>query len=456
MGLLRQSVTTFLTRVTITLVNIPISMIIARVLGPQGQGIYSAAITFPNLWAGFGLIGLDAAHLYFLARDRRRLGPILTNSLLILLVASAVLLPVYLLLVEPLMGESGAIFRPYLMLSALIVPLILARLLLLSIFLGLGKIDRYNLLLLVSQFSLLAMVAFGLLVAFNGSPGTLNDSGARFVIIAYQLSLLAFIVPAIIWVRRQVRAEDRAAMHASGHLFTESAVYGLKGHLGIVFTQFSYRFDTVLVLRWLGAAAQGYYSIAVLLAEKLTHITASVQFVLFPHISAVERDEADRITPLVCRHTLYWMAAAGLALFVLSPLLIRLFYTSEYLPALAPMRALLPGIVALTFSTVLSSDFSGRNRRLLTTIAMGMGFGVNLLLDFLWIPRHGITGAAWASTVSYSSQSVLMAVLFWRITGISPFRLAVPQRGDGRLYLDLARRLASKAGLTVLQSTRSK
>lgn len=450
MSLLRQSVLTFATRMTITLVNIPISMIIARSLGPEGQGIYSAAITFPNLWAGFGLFGLDAAHLYFLARDRSRLGPILANSLIILLLLGVVLFASYLWLIEPLMGQQGAGLHPYLILSAVVVPLILARHLLLSLFLGMGKVGHYNGLLVISQISLLAMIALGLLVTQQGAD---LARGSRFVIIAYQLSVLVFILPALIWVRRQVTADDRGRIRPSQQLFGESAVYGLKGHLGTVFTQFSYRFDMVLVLRWLGTAQQGYYSIAVLLAEKLTHITASVQFVLFPRISAATRQEADRITPIVCRNTLVWMIVAGAGLYLLAGLLIRLFYTSAYDPALAPLRVLLPGIVALTLSNVLASDFSGRNRRGLTTIAMGIGFAVNLALNILWIPRHGLLGAAWASTVSYSTQSAIMAFLFWRITAISPLRLILPRLSDARLYAEALGQLRERLGRRAANST---
>ncbi|MCK4304741.1 MAG: polysaccharide biosynthesis C-terminal domain-containing protein [Candidatus Eisenbacteria sp.] len=435
MKLLRQTAITFATRMTITLVNIPISMIIARTLGAEGQGIYSAAITFPNLWAGCGLLGLDAAHVYYLARNRTTLGPILANSILILLLLSAVLLPSYILLLRPLVGAQGEVLHPYLLLSAVVVPLMLARHLLMSLFLGLDRIGKYNGLLVVSQIALLAMVAGGLLVA-NG--------GTRFVIIAFQMSLVAFLIPALFWLRGQVTREDLRKIRPSRQLLRDSAIYGTKGHLGSIFTQFSYRFDMVLVLRWLGAAPQGYYSIAVLLAEKLTHITTSVQFVLFPRISAASRDDADRITPIVCRNTLMWMTVAGLILFVAGRFLIRLFYTDAYLPALGAYQVLLPGIVALTLSNVLSSDFSGRNRRWLPTIAMGMGFGLNLLLNILWIPRMGIVGAAWASTVSYSTQSVIMAFFFWRITGISPHRLVIPCIEDVGLYRNALLKLAEQ------------
>lgn len=436
MSLFRQSAVTFVTRMVVTLVNIPISMIVARVLGAEGQGIYSAAITFPNLWAGFGLCGLDAAFLYFVSRDRRTLGPVIANSVWTVVLGTLLLLPTYLLLLEPLVGEEGNAIRPYLLLSALIVPLILARHLTLSLFLALGRVERYNVLQLVSQAALLVLVALGLLVA---------NLGTRWAIVAYQLSLAAFLVPAWLWLRRALTAEDRGALRVSGSLVREGLAYGLKGHLGSILQQFSYRFDMVLVLRWLGTAAQGYYSIAVLLAEKLSHITASVQLVLFPRIASVSREEADRITPQACRVTGAIMLAAAAALFAAGKLLIRLFYGQAYDPALPAFYALLPGVVGLTLSNILWSDLSGRNRRVEVTVAMTIGFALNLGLNFLWIRPHGIAGAAWASTVSYTVQSSIMAVFFWRLTGTAPHRLVVPERGDLDLYLALWRRVVRRA-----------
>ncbi len=431
-GLARQSAVTLATKVSITLVNIPIAMIIARCLGAVGQGAYSAAITLPNLWAGFGLCGLDAAHLYFLSKDRRALGPVVANTLLIVLCLSAILLPAYLLLLEPVTGANGAVLRPYLFLSGLIVPLVLARLMFLNFFIGLRRIETYNGWMIVSQAILLGLIAVGLLLAHRGT---------RYVIIAYQLSLVAFLIPAVLWMRRQLDHEDRARLRLSWPLFRASGIYGLKGHVGNIFSQFSNRFDTLLVVRWLGAGAQGYYSISVLLAEKLTLLTTSVQFVLFPRISSSSRAEADRITPIVCRNTLIWMAAGAAVLFALARFFIRLFFSNAFLPALGAMQALLPGIVGLTLSSILSSDFSGRNRRGLTTVAMGIGFGINLLLNFLWIRRLGIVGAAWASTISYTAQSVIMAIFFWRVTGISPLRLVIPGTEDIQLYRKAAERL---------------
>ncbi len=56
-------------------VNIPISMLVARKLGVDGQGVYAAAGAFPALWATVWIVGLDAAHTWALASNRTTLGP---------------------------------------------------------------------------------------------------------------------------------------------------------------------------------------------------------------------------------------------------------------------------------------------------------------------------------------------------------------------------------------------
>jgi O-antigen/teichoic acid export membrane protein len=436
MSLVRQSALTFATRLTISLINIPISMVIARGLGATGQGLYASAITFPALFAGIGLLGLDAGHLYFVSRDRRSLGPAVANSLLILLACTIVLFPIYGLLIERLSGGLGASFRPFVWLSGLVIPLLAVRLLALNLMLGLGRIETYNLFQVISQVALLIMVALGVWV-FHG--------GTALVIVLYLASQAVFLVLAFLWLRREMSADDWKNLRPSRELFAGSLSFGLRGHVGTVLNLFSQRFSMLFILRWLGAAAQGYFWIAIALAEKLGHIAASVQTVLFPRISASSREEADRLTPIVCRLAFITVLLAGAALLAVGRLLLVLFYSSAYLPALTAFRLLVPGVVALTVSNVLSSDFSGRNRRGLMTFAMAFGYAINLVLCLLWIRRHGIEGAALAATISYTAQSVLMMILFWRITGIGPLRLVVPETGDVRIVRALIARSVARA-----------
>ena len=73
------------------------------------------------------------------------------------------------------------------------------------------------------------------------------------------------------------------------------------------------------------------------------------------------------------------------------------------------LQALLAGIVALSAGRVLSNDIAGRGRLILNAYGGLAAVATNVVLNLLWIPRYGIVGAAWASTVSYS-VSFLMAL----------------------------------------------
>ncbi len=213
-----------------------------------------------------------------------------------------------------------------------------------------------------------------------------------------------------------------------------SLSYGMRGYGATIFGQLNYRFDQVLVTNYNGIAEQGYYSIAVLLAEKLTHISNSIQLVLFPRVSASTPEEANRITATACRHAIVWVAAGSIAMYALARPLVSLLYGSAFLPAIQALFWLIPGIFLLSFWKVLAVDLSGRNRRFPTTIAGGIAFAVNTGLNFWWIPKHGMVGAAWSSTISYGLQSLILVFIFIRITGVPLRKLMIPERKDIDIY----------------------
>src|SRR5690606_27682841 len=200
----------------------------------------------------------------------------------------------------------------------------------------------------------------------------------------------------------------------------------------------TYRQDQILVTRMQGLEQQGLYSVAVMLAEKLSHISASVQLVLFPRISGSSREEANALTPRVCRLTPWIVLCVAAGMFVLGDLVLRILYPPEFAGALPSLRILLPGVAALSVSKVLSGDLSGRNRRVAPTIAMTAAFLVNLGLNLLWIPRHGIEGAAWASNVAYLLQTAALVGIFSHACGVAPLDVLIPKGSDLRALRRLA------------------
>jgi O-antigen/teichoic acid export membrane protein len=295
-------------------------------------------------------------------------------------------------------------------------------------------VDRYNLLNVGSQIVLLAALVVVLLV---------NKGGAVEAVLAFGGSILVLVVIGWFWIRRRRVEEDPLRLDRG---FAKTSLsYGLRGYGTTVFGQLNYRFDQVLVTQFAGITEQGYYSIAVLLAEKLAHITNSIQLVLFPKVSASTPEEANTITATACRHAIYWVGLAAIAMFLLRRPLVSVLYGSAFLPALAPLGWLIPGIFLLSFWKVLAVDLSGRNIRFPTTMASGIAFAINTALNLWWIPRYGILGAAWSSTICYALQSLILVITFVRITGVPAHKLVVPERRDLEIYRRIWRQVRRAA-----------
>ena len=441
--------TTFFSRILVTLINVPISVLVARTLGTEGQGGYSAVLTFSTLWGTSFLLGIDTAHTYLLAGKRYTLRQIVRHSWIWSLILGAAATPVYWWVAPWLAGDDSSVFRSVLTLSALSVPLVMAKYLMLSMFLGEGRVDRFNLLQVVSNIALLALVVVLLLVF----PG-----GIREAVWAYIASLVVFVILGGVWVAERLREhqEEPEPVGWNPELAKSSVVYGLKGHLGTLVTAMTYRLDQLLVTKMLGLEAQGLYSIAVLLSEKLSHIPASIQLILFPRISASTAEDANRLTPVACRLAFFGVLGAALPLFLLSEPLVRLFYGHDFLPCLPSLRVLLPGVVLLAVGKILAGDLSGRNRRGTATVAMTFAFLLNFALDLWWIPRYGIIGAAWATNAAYTAQTLMLALVFWRISGIGPWKLFVPERADAHRVRRVLKGLARSAHVPRTPSERRK
>ncbi len=64
-------------------IGIASSVVLARVLGPEGRGIYALAALLPSLIVTFGNLGIGSATVYYVARGDFRRQEILGNNVLL-------------------------------------------------------------------------------------------------------------------------------------------------------------------------------------------------------------------------------------------------------------------------------------------------------------------------------------------------------------------------------------
>jgi len=154
--------------------------------------------------------------------------------------------------------------------------------------------------------------------------------------------------------------------------------------------------------------------VAITLAELIWFISVAAETVLYPQVAQMTEEDAAVLTARVCRQILTLSVLGGLVLVALAPAAILLYGGRAFLPAVTPLRLLLPGIVALTVSKTLSALWVRRGWFLMLTLLAG-GTGVlSVILNALLIPRWGASGAALATTIPYMLNAGVSVMIYWR------------------------------------------
>jgi O-antigen/teichoic acid export membrane protein len=78
------------------------------------------------------------------------------------------------------------------------------------------------------------------------------------------------------------------------------------------------------------------------------------------------------------------------------------------------MLLLSPGVLALSFSSVLSHYYSGLGRQRVLLAANSSGLAITLLTSYWLISRYGLAGACVAASLAYAMQCLVLAIVFWR------------------------------------------
>jgi O-antigen/teichoic acid export membrane protein len=184
-----------------------------------------------------------------------------------------------------------------------------------------------------------------------------------------------------------------------------------------------YHVDVILLQRWTTDETVGYYRGALSIAEFLWLAPIAVQLVLLQRISSrwAEGDletiqrQAQRATRYVFLVTA--LLAVGVA--ALAADFVPLYLGEAFEPAITPLLLLLPGVVGFAVARPTLAINQGRRSLRPLLVATGGCSLVNLALNLLLIPAHGMAGAAVATSIGYGSL-VIFQSLAARYLGYRP------------------------------------
>lgn len=193
---------------------------------------------------------------------------------------------------------------------------------------------------------------------------------------------------------------------------------GLPGTALSLAQMLTFRLDRYLVGIFLTPAAVGVYSVAAAIPELLRTPPLALSYSFFYRIASGTADPRDF---RALRRWFVLLAVIGSAVtFVVAPVVIRLAFGPEYADSVVPLRILLLGEVGVTLFYLDAFSLAALNRIGHAAAGAVTGLTVVVLADLVLVPAFGISGAAWASALGYSTMGLSAALLLRRQLKASP------------------------------------
>jgi O-antigen/teichoic acid export membrane protein len=191
----------------------------------------------------------------------------------------------------------------------------------------------------------------------------------------------------------------------------------------ILLTASLYHVDILLLRLIAGDQATGYYRAALVIAEFLWFVPNTLQTVLLHSSSELwANEETDRISALTSRTTRYNLSLTLLLTIGIASLaseFVPLYFGPEFNPTVLPLLLLLPGAVGFALARPIFAVGQGKGSLRPLIAATGAASVLNLVLNLILIPKHGMAGAAVATSIGYGVM-ILFHIWAARRVGFNP------------------------------------
>ncbi|MGH7496860.1 MAG: flippase [bacterium] len=403
------------------LVRYVFTMLLARLVGPDYLGIYSLANSITRVAEVFGKVSLDGGVLRSVSMHlgtqnlegvRRSIGSTLKMGLVF-----STLVTVTLTLLSGWFAatvfKAGSLLQAVIAVNALTLPFTVLTQIAASATQGF-KLLKYKVFvtgILAPILMLVSTVAFFFMISAEMTiilPSAISALGCFVVMLVYLKKLTGISL-----VKTLYEKFDPEILRYSVPLMLASGVATLMHWLDIA--MLGYFADETTVGLYHPAARTAGVVRAALVA--LAGIFAPILTEFFAENKLKEMSDAYK---LVTR----WIMTVSLpfaALITAFPLDFMLLFGAEYAPGAK-------ALVLLTFATLIQSfagvgaptlNMAGHPKANLWNYATAVV--LNIILNVLWIPRYGITGAACASLCSMIVLELLHSVKVWLLLKLHPF-----------------------------------
>jgi len=400
-------------------------IIIARVFGAEGRGIFANAFTL----AGFLTLMLDSGHApanaYFVASGKQKISEAV-NSTLIGLVISVLLLAVF--------TFYTVFFRPsfvvllsnsIIILAFAVIPITWSTEHMAGILRGTGRPDlAYWVYGISSSSRLVSLIGLCLLLHLKNME------------IVFITGIIGAVM-SLVWVLWFLRSHlTFACLRLNLQAFKQSIIYSMKFFFARIANPMQIRIEMIVIpLILANVVSLGVYAQGFAILNQLILSSTVVGYVLMPRV-AKDGTASAFLTARVCRLVLFVSVCIGIAILFLAKPVVPFVFGEDFSATVPLMLIMLPGMVFRSFSKIIYYYLQGRGKPATISVVSFFSLAVLLGIDILLIPVIGIKGAAIGTLCSCLVEFIIFAILFSRESGVTFAQMFFIRKEDLQLIID--------------------
>jgi O-antigen/teichoic acid export membrane protein len=381
---LHDIATTFAARIVAMIGPFIVSIITARVLGPEDRGRLFLVLAIAQIGAQVANLGLQSSNTYLIAKRHELIGPIFTNSLLVSVVATP---PVTLLIAlaagwpEALgLQVFGASLGPLALVSVIIAPILVISLYVNNLAIGVGQVQLFN----------------GMTIGYSAASVVITSivavTGAS-ISLFLLASLVALAIPTVIGARRLL-AGVAINIRFDVELFRSGFAFAVRAYLATMFGFIMTRVGAFALQRCASLDEVGQFSVAMQLSDGLIMLPSTVGILLFPEL--VKARQGQRLGAM---WRVFWglgtiMLIVSAGFYVCAPWLVALMFGPSFAGATEVLRALLPSVLMIALTSVISQYLAAEGFPWIQVIAWLIGMMLQASLSYWAAGKWGGVGVA--------------------------------------------------------------
>ena len=382
-----------------------ISILLSRVLGPQGYGLFTSLYVVPQVVMGLVQLGMSRSAVFHLGHKKFNECQTISSIYVMLCMTSTVGIIVsaiaYAILNNPLLETN------WILLALCIIPFALGNIYTSGIFIGKEDIQTSNKIYWIPVTLNLILTAITVGILQWGITGAL---------IANLLATATIFFVFLLRIHHQYALSFRF----DTKILKSLASKGLGFALAFVMLQLNYKVDILLLQKLAKPSEIGYYALGVSVTEQLWLLPYAIGVVLMSRTAnATNERMMAKTTALMVRICLPAALIAALVLIALTPPLLPLIFGKSFIPSIRVVQTILPGIVIFMIFRIIESYFAGLGKPMLSVMTLIPSLLLNIILNLLWIPRYGIIGSAMATNFSYAFATIIFLFVFQKYSRLS-------------------------------------